>query len=418
MAHNKLSDYNCEIDGWIVDAVQSGMKDFWQLVSALPGVYPTDVREAVGRLTEDCRIPAAVGEEQPQMVADYELDNEVPGLPTPHPLSSDWRFTRKTAADLLNLVTHAAGEQGAVALLGTPSVYFLAAMDSVPSRFYLLDDNSSLAGKLPHSAGGSIFRCCDVNRDLIDLPPVQVVLADPPWYMEDVLGFLRTAAQICSRGGAVFLGFASEGTRPGIAADRDLIIEKANEMGLKFIGLQPSTVSYATPFFEHNALRAAKFKHIPATWRHGDLLRFRSDGDVRLLAGDLNSTPCSWVRAHVGGIDIRTRTDAQEDFADPRLIPIVDGDILPSVSRRNSLGKAADVWTTGNRVYSCEGKGTLLTILRALEEGKEPVLAIAMDLGRNLSSEESRFVEKAIAQIRAIVDTEQKEMWEFYHARA
>lgn len=418
MGHNKLSRYNSEIDAWVVAAVRSGVKDFWQLVSALPGVYPTDVREAVDRLTKECRIPGKVGEEQPKLVAGDDLNNEVPGLPTPHPLSSDWRFTRKTAADLLNLVFHRAGEQGGVALLGTPSVYFLAAIDSVPGRFHLLDDNNSLAGKLPQTADGSDFSCCDVKRDRVDIPPVQAVLADPPWYMEDVLGFLRTAARVCSHGGTVFLGFASEGTRPDIAAERDIIVGKACEMGLRFVGLEPLTVSYATPFFEHNALRAADFKHIPATWRHGDLLEFRKDGDVRFLGKDLNSVPCSWMGAWVGGIEIRVRRVAQKDFADPRLDPLVDGNILPSVSRRDPVGKTADVWTTGNRVYRCEGKGTLLSILRALDEEKDPIQAIAMDLGRSLKRKESEGVEKAVTQIRAIVETEKREVWKFYNEHA
>ena len=95
MDHNHLSKYNNELDGWIVAAVQSGVTDFWQLVSVLPGVYPTVVKEAVERLIEQSRIPKIVGVEQPTRVADHELDSEVPGLPTPHPLSSDWRFTKK-----------------------------------------------------------------------------------------------------------------------------------------------------------------------------------------------------------------------------------------------------------------------------------------------------------------------------------
>ena len=417
MAHDYLSKYNSELDTWIVAAVRSGVKDFWGLVSALPGVYPTVVQEAVDRLIEQSRIPKIVGVERLPQVVDRDLDLEVPGLPTPHPLSSDWRFTRKTAYDLLSRVAHTAGQMGAVALLGTPSVFFLAAQDDLPGQFILLDDNHSLADKVPCSANGRMFRCCDVQRDLVDMPPVHAVLADPPWYEEDVLGFLRTAARVSSHEGTVFLGFASEGTRPGIVAERDLIIDEADKMGLKFVGIEPLVLSYATPFFEYNALRAASFRYIPATWRRGDLLQFRKVGDVQPLEGNLNFTQCPWMEAHAGGIEIRVRRDSQVGFTDPLLIPLVSGDILPSVSRRDSLGKQADVWTIGNRVYRCEGKGVLLSILRALDEGKGSIEVIKASLGRSLSSGESEVVERAITQLEGIVETEQKEMWKFYNGR-
>ena len=417
MDHNHLSKYNNELDGWIVAAVQSGVTDFWQLVSVLPGVYPTVVKEAVERLIEQSRIPKIVGVEQPTRVADHELDSEVPGLPTPHPLSSDWRFTKKTAYDLLNRVAHTGGRKGAVALLGAPSVFFLADQDDVPGQFILLDDNHSLADKVPRSANGRMFRCCDVKRDVADIPPVHTVVADPPWYQEDVLGFLRTAARVSSHEGTVFLGFASEGTRPGIVAERDLIIDEADKMELKFVGLEPLMLSYATPFFEYNALRAARFRYIPATWRRGDLLQFRKVGDVQPLEESLNVTQCPWMEAHVGGIEIRIRRDSQVGFTDPLLVPLVSGDILPSVSRRDSLGKQADVWTIGNRVYRCEGRGVLLSILRALDEGKGPIEVIKANLGRSLNCGESEVVERVITQLEGIVETEQKEMWKFYNGR-
>ena len=412
-----MSKYNNELDGWIVAAVQSGVTDFWQLVSALPGVYPTVVKDAVERLIEQSRIPKIVGVEQCPQVEDHDLDLEVPGLPTPHPLSSDWRFTRRTAYDLLNRVVHAAGQKGAVALLGAPSVFFLAAQNDLPEQFFLLDDNYSLADNVPRSANGRMFRCCDVKRDLVDMPPVHAVLADPPWYEEDVLGFLRTAARVSSPEGTVFLGFASEGTRPGIGAERDLIIDEADKMGLTFVGIEPLVLSYATPFFEYNALRAARFRYIPATWRRGDLLQFRKVGDAQALEDNLNFTPCPWMEAHAGGIEIRIRRDSQVGFVDPRLVPLVTGDILPSVSRRDSLGKQADVWTIGNRVYRCEGKGVLLSIVRAVDEGKGPIEVIKANLGRNLSCGESEVVERAITQLEGIVEMEQKEMWKFYNGR-
>ena len=418
MDSKHFSRYNRELEAWITSAARCGAKDFWQLVSAVPGVYPTVARETVDRLVKEGRVPSSVAAEQPRTLADHGLDKEVPGLPTPHPLSSEWRFTRRTSADLLSRVTDTAGRESVVALLSTPSVYFLAAARTERRKFVLLDDKRSLADRTPVSANGNVFRCCDMRRDRTDLHPVDTVLADPPWYREDVLGFLGAASEICARGGTVFLGFASEGTRPGIAAERDLIVENAHRMGLTLMGMEPLALSYATPFFEHNALRASQFRYIPATWRRGDLLEFRKVGGGHTVELSQSWEPCPWTEVQVGGVELRIRNDDREGFADPRLIPLVNGDILPSVSRRDPLGKLADVWMTGNRVYRCEGKTTLLQILKALSQRKVPFQAVADGLGRLLSSVESEVVERAVTQIREIVAIEQAEIGKFYNEHA
>ena len=418
MDQSNLPQYNSELERWIVAAVRSGAKDFWQLVSVLPGVYPTVVREAVDRLTSQSRIPENMKVERPKPGEANVLDLEVPGLPPPHPLSSDWRFTRATASDLLERVTKATSSATSVALLGTPSVFFMAALNDVSGQFILLDENVSLADRVPRSSNGSVFQRSDVKRDVVDIPAVQTVLADPPWYKEDVLGFLRTAARVCDDKGTIFLSFGSEGTRPGIVAERDFIIDEAGKMGLEFVGIEPLILSYTTPFFEYNALRAAQFKHIPMTWRRGDLLQFRKYRDNNSVGESLISSTCTWTAAHVSGIEIRVRKDKQSEFADPQLIPLIGGDILPSVSRRDSLGRAAEVWTVGNRVYRCDGKSTLLALLEALEGGSVSVEGILQRSHFRLNGGFSEALEKTMAQVRGIVETERRDFWKFCDGRS
>ena len=155
-------------------------------------------------------------------------------------------------------------------------------MEGVSCRFTLLDQNPLLADRVPRSYLESVFRRCDIRHDVVDMPSVETVLADPPWYEDDVLGFLRTSARVCADQGTVFLSFAPDGARPGIAEERHRIIWEAEQLGLRFVGIERLALSYATPFFEHNALRAARFEHVPVQWRRGDLLLFRRDGGVPL----------------------------------------------------------------------------------------------------------------------------------------
>ena len=412
-----LARYDSDLDRWIIAAAQSGVKDFWQLISVLPGVYPTVAREAVDRLVIELKIPANVVAESPPPISTSDSDLEVPGLPAPHPLSSDWRFTRKTAAELLERVIISAGPTEAVALLGAPSVFFLAAVEGVSCRFTLLDQNPLLADRVPRSYLESVFRRCDIRHDVVDMPSVETVLADPPWYEDDVLGFLRTSARVCADQGTVFLSFAPDGARPGIAEERHRLIWEAEQLGLRFVGIERLALSYATPFFEHNALRAARFEHVPVQWRRGDLLLFRRDGGVPPEEGSSPLCVCPWTEATISGIRIRVRLNDRREFVDPQLIPFVPGDILPTVSRRDVLRKAADVWTTGNRIYRCNGPNVLLIALKAMEEGEDSTEVVQRSLRCSLSSCESELLAKAVAQVEQIVETECQEMWSISNGR-
>ncbi len=409
--------YDTDLDDWIVAAVHSGVTDFWQLVVMLPGVYPTVAREALERLVKDWRVPASILVEAQGTSSINDLELEVPGLPPPHPLSSNWRFTRKTAARLLERVKSSTKPTNRVALVGVPSVFFLAGIEKVPLHFVLLDDNPLLASRVPIDSDGMEFRHCDVKKDEVDIPPAHIVLADPPWYEGDVLEFLRTSARVCTDGGTVFLGFGADGTRPGISEERQRIIEEAHKIGLRYKGTESLSLAYATPFFEHNALRAANFKHVPPSWRRGDLLEFHRDRSVPLMEETGTATKCSWTEACIREIGLRVRTDSQPRFADPRLIPLVSGDILPTVSRRDELSKAADVWTTGNRIYRCEGKNILSTLLRALAECRDPVDGVQLALQRQLNCHESALVAEAIRQVDNIVHTERQEIRRFSNGR-
>ena len=274
-----------------------------------------------------------------------------------------------------------------------------------------------LSDRVPGSSPNSGFLRFDVKSDVAGISPVQAVLADPPWYIDDVLAFLRTSARVCADKGTVFLGFGSDGTRPGVVQERERIIAEADKLGLKFFGLEPRALSYATPFFEHNALLAAQLKHVPSSWRHGDLLLFRKYGNGLLEDQLSSSTVPSWAEANIGGIEVRVRGDGRREFVDPGLIPLVPGDILPAVSRRDFLGQEADVWTTGNRVYRCEGKNILAVILKALEESGDPTEGVQRCVGRRLNYNESALVAKAVARVESIVEVECQEMWRFYSGR-
>ena len=412
-----MATYEHDIDRWIIGACRAGAQDFWHLVSLLPAVYPTVVRQAVERLITASSIGAYLAVERPTWKSTSVSSAEVPGLPIPNPLAFDWRYTRDTAGGLLERVVESTDPTQTVGLLGSPSVYKMAAIRKAPRQFILLDQSGSLSIGDPQPLAGSIFRRCDMQHDAIDLPEVQAVLADPPWYEGETLTFLRTAARICADRGKVLLSSAPDGVRPGIREERERIITGAAESGLRFLGAERCVLSYATPFFEHNALRAAGFAHVAPNWRRGDLLIFERTGGS--FSGPMNPLTHSveWAQADVRGTTIWVRSKDQQGFIDPRLVPLVPGDILPTVSRRDDRREAADVWTSGNRIYRSDGSHILSVILNAIGVSEAPLEAVERRLQRPLNHLETAKVESSFVQVERIIRTELQEMRSFVNGR-
>ena len=128
----ELALYEAFVDQEVLAAINHGASEFWDLVKALPGIYPTEVRNALGRLRLPDRvvtIPHVRFEESANSC------DACPGsleLPAAHPLTCDWRFSKETATLLLDLALNLADPSRSVILLGAPTVYALAAHKEIP----------------------------------------------------------------------------------------------------------------------------------------------------------------------------------------------------------------------------------------------------------------------------------------------
>ena len=331
----------------------------------------------------------------------------------PHPLDCDWRFTKGTAGELLERLVSLTGPTNFAALLDAPSVYMLAKKQGMANQFILLDRNDSLAnsgGLSPFWRGGL---CCDLMHGAPSLPRVHAVLADPPWYVDEAVGFLRAASQICASGATILLSFAPDGIRPGIPEERERIIAEAETFGSSFSGIHHLALSYATPFFEHNALRASGFQQVAPAWRRGDLLSFRKLDSLYLRKNAVNADNSTWVEVRIDGVRFRVRQRDKEGFANPQLKKLVPGDILPTVSRRDSRRQKVDLWTSGNRVYRCDGTHILTVLLHAIEVSENPMIAVQRILHYPMDDLQTRHVESSVLQVKRLVRTECREMKDF-----
>ena len=232
-----------------------------------------------------------------------------------HPLDFDWRFTFSTSDYLWRLAHHLTDPWQRVVLLGTPSLA-VTAMTSMrwtgPIR--LLERK---AVDIPFVGDRIEFLSCDILRDPIQRVEGGLVIADPPWYEEETTGFLWAASYLCRAGGYVVVSMPPVGTRPAIEHERARINEAAAGFGLRSVSVFAGVLSYATPFFEMNATRAAG-TWAPEALRRGDLaiyLRMAKALGPRPPAHD----EARWIERLVGNTRIRLKQVDCVEFASPTL---------------------------------------------------------------------------------------------------
>jgi hypothetical protein len=324
-------------------------------------------------------------------------------LVIPHPLDFDWRFTRNTVGLIWKIIASLANPQASVALLGTPSLASVERPADLGS-ITLFERNPSHYLSL---ADGITFTCSDVLRDPISSSAHSVVVADPPWYEPETIGFLWTASTLSSAGSYVLLSLPPVETRPGIEEERVRITAAAAGFGLELENLHEGVLRYRTPFFEANAMSAAGAA-AQDDWRFGDLAIFRRADGARGERPVLEAEPV-WIERALGMTRFKLHESRAAGFGSPVLRSIVEGDVLPSVSRRDPRRKDAQVWTSGNRVFGCDSTNTLAAIIDGIRAGEAPEIAIGMQLGRTLTSDEKVLVETASQQLGNVVKWESVE---------
>ena len=325
-------------------------------------------------------------------------------LVVPHPLDFDWRFTRDTIGLIWQTVRALAKPQSDVALLGTPSLAATVEPWKELGSVTLHERNPNHYRSLSE---GITFACCDVLRDPIPCASNGVVVADPPWYEAETIGFLWTASTLSRAGAHVLLSLPPVATRPGIKEERERIIAAAAGFGLEFLRLSEGILRYGTPFFETNAMQAAGAP-VTIDWRLGDLAVFRrTPGECG--PRPMLDTELAWTERSLGLTRFKLQETTSTGFASPVMRSIIPGDVLPSVSRRDPRRKDATVWTSGNRIFGCDGTATLATIIDGINAGEAPEITVGMQQGLALTSSERILVARAVQQVRNVVKWESAE---------
>lgn len=354
--------FSIKIDAWIGDALADGIVDYAELLHRLPGVYPTEVLASLNRLAAAGAIDSAASAAARRQAASGSVTGAEGRslLPLPHPLDFEWRFTADASRALLDQAADMTRADGDVLLFGTPGLAAEALALPIGRRIALLAEPNTVTDRLCalNRATGSPLAIASCTGGL-PRESADAVLLDPPWYLDFVRPMLAAAAHACRAGGVVLISLPPDGARPTAEADRQAAIGLGRRLGLALVEHKPLSISYETPFFERNALRAAGIT-TPPRWRRGDLVLFRKVGAPSLPAPNSQRSRRLWTEVAVGRMRLFIRTAGHSRGGDADLSPIVAGDVLPSVSRRDPRRPLANVWTSGNRVFRTDNPQLLL----------------------------------------------------------
>lgn len=386
---------------------------FVHLLDALPGTDPTTVYTLLTRIATETPIRPDLLARARRAMADARrraphgpADPFDQLLPTPHPLDYEWRFTPSTRADLLAEITRLAPRT--VLLLGCPTLALEILRRGAARRTVLVDDNPALPflpNLVPRAAAPpGVYR--QLRADLEAHPEAtrgvtaDLVVADAPFYDAVMRGFLRAAATGSRPGARLLLVLPPAGTRPSAVADAANAVAFAGYLGYAHQGTDSARVRYRRPLFEARAHQAARLHGVPEDWRSADLAGFDlTDPRPVLPVSGARSRRDQWHEVAVLGTRWRVRrstSGARAQTGGMLLGPVVPGDILDSVSRRDIRRAAVMVCTDGNEVFDTSEPGALLAVLDAVSERTDPYQAAARSLGHPLNRVDQ-------AQVRIVV---------------
>jgi hypothetical protein len=353
-----IHDHDAQLEAAVTAALSCDSPDLRAFLSALNGADPilavkTLLRQVCGAHT--AQVEALLRE------ALTPVDVTPSELPIVHPLDFAWLFTPATQARLLNHVRDATSSGDLVVYLGCPTLHHLALRELSDRQHLLLDRDTRRVARANEQVSGSAH-CVDLLVDQPDTLGAALVLADPPWYPAAAAAFTNAAAILMRPRAVLLLAFADRLTRPGADDDRAAVVLSAEQDGLELVKASAGTCRYQMPPYERAAFTAAGLPGIPTDWRRGGLLRLRRRAGPAPPRRTVKEP--AWVSCELNEIPLRVLPSAPA-IGDAFLQPLLNGAILPSVSRRDPRREHAALWTSRNRIYGSSDPPRLAHALSA-----------------------------------------------------
>jgi hypothetical protein len=266
-----------------------------------------------------------------------------------HPLLFEWYFTKTSTHYIREIATSNGSEW---LCIGAPSIASLLAQHS--GRVQLIDADPEVVSRFPLLSSIDGLYLSEIG-DVSGPQLADVVVVDPPWYVGDVLRWLSIARAYTRDGGTIISPIFPELTRPRAWLEREQVLAAASSLGA--VELHPASISYSTPRFELESMRALGIPD-PGDWRVADLLVIRQTKGTATLSSTapIRLADRGWSTFRVGTQVVKLKEASSEPGTGPALSPI-DGcpdNVLTSVSERDGRRSQIGIWTSRNRVAKVE----------------------------------------------------------------
>lgn len=370
------------------------------LVRYCDGAYPTDVRTVLTELGhlgfENRRNSTA----QPAITKTARVSSSTLPvvLPEPHPADYDWRFTTDATELLVNDIL-SFGKSTRIALFGAPTLFRELRLMGADAT--LFDRNPRTIERLHQRWPTAAL----VQADLFSPVPCDVgvfdlVLADPPWYVDFFQAFVLRAAQALRDGGTLILSMLPWLTRPEAVRDRAAVLAFAVDAGFDLRDCRSGAIGYESPRFEQQALATQGI--VCTQWRYGDLYWFRKTADpLPTLTLHRSELDYEWDTFEVGAQQIKLKHERGLERGKFTCRPVAKtGRVFDSVSRRAPSRRRIDLWTSGNLAYAVTGAAVLPSVLLALQKGRNSVEVLERaSRDFDLSQDETAMLQRLLDEI-------------------
>lgn len=367
---DKIQFFN-EIDEIILGLVRKH-PDFYFLMKSKTGIHPIDIKASLFRLYNKKKISASLLKSILNSAKDkgkVVLENNNL-LPVPHLLDYDWRFSSEGIEKMFSIINKNCKRNSTViAFVGTPTLfkmYFLK--NETRNQYILIDKNADqhVNSITRYSNNFSYIKYNIVERCPINNIKVDLVIMDPPWYLNYNKLFFQFAESIVTIGGKIICVLPPKYTRCRALEELDELQKFISDCGMVKELYLKNAVSYNTPPFERNVLRANGIYCMPKGWRTGDAIIVKKVQKSKVDRKTIIIPEGGWEEINIGKVRYKLKTNYNLDIKsfDLFIEKVYNNDIYPSVRRSSTKSeRKINVWTSGNRVFYCTNVQLLYYLL-------------------------------------------------------
>ena len=273
------------------------------------------------------------------------LINLYPEFPEPHMAFSQWRMTLQSVERVIKKLAEKNYKE--VCFLGCP-VLGIKFNKKYKSSFLLDIDKTLISYAKKFTKKAMVYNI--YNEILKQLKNrFECVVIDPPWYYDEIKLFIKRAAELAKVGGTIYTSLPSLLTRPPIIKERFDLQKWLSDCKLVISELSP-IIEYEVPPFEYNT-----YLDIPAftgeAWRKGDWMKIKKCDEAKIKL-KINKPREKWLEFSYNKKRIFLKKKKENKYEKPELKTLYPDNsfILKTVSKRNSLIKLIDIWTSRNAV--------------------------------------------------------------------